>query len=320
MARFVGRKLLLIAILLPLLNWVGFQYAVAHPRFNPYVGGSVLKLWQNQGLAFPSYADYLRGLARGDLGELSNAPIREVLREPAKNSMILVGAALLVSSVVGLGLGMLSVSRRTMRIKPWALLLYSGGLSLPGFLVGVAAIGGLIYLTLLRGSSARILPLSGYGIDEHLVLPVLVLASRPALQIAHLVASLVESELQQEYVRVARSKGLSWGRLLWRHALPNVASAVAIAIGHASRIFVSGLIIVETLFLWPGLGRLFMYDIGVRADGRAPSALYAHPELLAALAVAFGAVLLLTDLVASVLAFWLDPRQRHPNGAQLTIH
>jgi len=238
----------------------------------------------------------------------------EVLREPAKNSLILVGTALLVSAVVGLGLGLASISRRTMRIKAWALLLYSGGLSLPGFLVGVAAIGGLIYLTLLRGPSARVLPLSGYGLDEHIILPVLVLASRPALQIAHLVASLVENELQQDYIRGARSKGLSWGRLLWRHALPNVTSAVAIAVGRSSRIFVSGLIIVETLFLWPGLGRLFMYDIGIRADGRAPSAYYAHPELLAALAVTFGAVLLLTDLIASTLAFWLDPRQRRSSG------
>jgi len=58
MARFVGRKLLLIAILLPLLNWVGFQYAVAHPRFNPYVGGSVLILWQNLGRTLPRYAGY----------------------------------------------------------------------------------------------------------------------------------------------------------------------------------------------------------------------------------------------------------------------
>ena len=111
---------------------------------------------------------------------------------------------------------------------------------------------------------------------------------------------------------MARSKGLGWPRLFWAHAFPNVASAIVVTIGQSTRLLISGLIIVETLFLWPGIGRLFMLDIGIRADGRTPFDFFAHPELLAALAVVFGAMLLLSDLVASTIAYLLDPRQRRP--------
>ncbi len=314
MARLLGRKLLLILSLLPLLNLLGYQYAVAHPRYNPSVGASLLTLGRYSEMGFPSYVEYVRQLAHGSLGDYKGVPIGEVLKEPVRNSLWLLGIALLASALIGPGLGLASVSRRTLRTRTWALLLYTAGLSMPGFLLGVLAIGAMIYASLQWGPDARILPLSGYGLDEHLILPVLVLASRPTLQVARLTANLLENELQQDYMRVAKSKGLDWARLLWRHAFSNTASAVAVAIGHSSRLLISGLVIVETLFLWPGVGRLLMYDLGIRSDGRADLSFFAHPQLLAALAVVFGAMLLFSDLIASILAYWLDPRQRNPVG------
>jgi ABC-type dipeptide/oligopeptide/nickel transport system permease component len=88
-----------------------------------------------------------------------------------------------------------------------------------------------------------------------------------------------------------------------------------VTLGQSTRLLISALIIVETLFLWPGIGRLFMLDIGIRTDGRTPFDFFAHPEMLAALTMVFGGLLLLSDLVASIAAYLVDPRQRQAVSA-----
>jgi ABC-type dipeptide/oligopeptide/nickel transport system permease component len=85
-------------------------------------------------------------------------------------------------------------------------------------------------------------------------------------------------------------------------------SPVLITIGEAMRLMVGGLVIVEAIFLWPGIGRIFLYSIGLRLDARPPFGYFGNPELIAILAVILGGILLITDLVISVLAYQLDPR------------
>ncbi len=160
------------------------------------------------------------------------------------------------------------------------------------------------------------IPWQGYGLDGHLVLPVLALAVRPVFYLARVTAGLLEHELQQDYIRTARSKGLPWHGVLFRQALPPITSPVFTSIGHALRMLVSQLIIVEALFNWPGLGRMFLATLGIRTDGGPPTPFYASPETLAALAVIFSFMLLSIDLIASVLAYWCDPRLRRPGTGQ----
>lgn len=312
MAKLVLKKLLLILLLLPLLSFAGFQYAVAHPRYNPYAGTSILSLNRFEGFEMPTYGDYLRGLAQGNWGEFNGTPVWDVVKGPLRDSLILLGSALVLSTLGGIIIGVWAISSRTLRAKPAVVLLINAVLSMPGFFLGVAVIGAFIYATMTGQLTKAPIPLSGYGLDEHLILPTVILASRPTMQIAKITANLMEHELQQDYVRVARSKGLGRLALFWQHAFPNILSAAAMTIAQSSRTLISGLIIVESLFLWPGIGRLFMYDIGIRSDGRSVWDFFAHPHLLAALAVLFGIMLLVTDLLASVAAFALDPRQRKP--------
>jgi ABC-type dipeptide/oligopeptide/nickel transport system permease component len=216
--------------------------------------------------------------------------------------------ALAVAIVFGLLLGLLSISPRTKRISPQALIVLAAGSSMPGFLAGGMLLSFMVYQTLYAGNPRTFLPLSGFGLDEHLILPVIVLALQPTMYIAKVTAGLVEHELQQDYIRVARSKGLSWLQLLWLHALPNMIAPVLVTIGESVRLIVGALVIVEALFIWPGIGRIFLFTVGLRLDARPPGVYFGNPDLLATIVVILGAWLLLADLIASALSYWVDPR------------
>jgi peptide/nickel transport system permease protein len=166
----------------------------------------------------------------------------------------------------------------------------------------------LIYQLIYAGSRTTLLPISGFGIDAHLILPVIVLSIQPAFHLAKVMAGLLESELQKDYIQVAHSKGLTWLQLLGRHAWPNLLSPLLMTIGGAMRLMVGGLIITEAIFLWPGIGRILLSSLGLRLDAGPLSTLFGNPNVIAILAVIMGSWLLIADLIATVLAYRLDPR------------
>ncbi len=302
MARLIARKFLLILLFLPLLNFVGYTYAQVHPRlFASALGNAVTA-------TFEPYPDYLRGMLEGDLGRVDRVPVAEILSGPVQNSLVLVAFALVTAVVLGLLLGLISVSPRTKRMSTSGLFVLAAGSSMPGFLLGGVLLSIMVYLLFFTDAKRTFLPISGYGLDEHLILPVLVLAIQPTLHLAKVVAGLLENELQKDYIQVARSKGLSWPQLLWSHALPNMMSPILVTIGESVRLMVGALVIIEAVFIWPGIGRIFLFTIGLRLDARPPGVYFGNPPLLAAIAVVLGAILLLADLLFSVLAYSFDPR------------
>lgn len=315
MLRLIARKFLLMLILLPALNFVGFMYATVHPRLFFSPDGQQ----PPPGVSEAAYGEYLRMLLSGDLGSVGNRTVVSIIADPVKNSLILVVVALIVAILLGLMLGLLSISPRTKRMSPQALVVLSAGSSMPGFLLGGLILSAMVYQTLFAGNPSTVLPISGFGLDEHLILPVLVLAMQPAMHIAKITANMLENELQQDYVRVARSKGLSWMRLLWSHALPNMIAPVLLTIGESIRLMVGALIIVEAIFIWPGIGRIFLFTIGLRLDARPPGIYFGNPPLLATIAVVLGGLLLLADLIASLLAYRLDPRLNEAEEARAAL-
>jgi peptide/nickel transport system permease protein len=301
-ARLITRKLLLMVIFLPLLNLVGYTYAQVHPRlFTSALGNAVTA-------TFEPYPVYLRGVLAGNLGRVDRVPVAEILSGPVQNSLVLVAFALVTAIVLGMLLGLVSVSPRSKRMSTSGLFVLAAGSSMPGFLLGGVLLSIMVYLLFFTDAKRTFLPISGYGLDEHLILPVLVLAIQPTLHLAKVVAGLLENELQKDYIQVARSKGLSWPQLLWSHALPNMMSPILVTIGESVRLMVGALVIIEAVFIWPGIGRIFLFTIGLRLDARPPGVYFGNPPLLAAIAVVLGAILLLADLLFSVLAYSFDPR------------
>ena len=302
MYRLFIRKFWLLLILLPILNVVGFYYALVHPRlFVSTRSTPVEELNTN-------YGDYLASVFRGEFGFAGQQTVWAIVAEPLRNSLILVGVALVVAIILGVLFGLLSISPRTRRISPFSLSVLSAGSSLPGFLFGGVALSLIVYQTLYAGRRETILPISGFGLDEHLILPVLVLAIQPTMYIAKVTAGLLENELQQDYVQVARSKGLSWMRLLWQHAFPNMLAPVLLTVGESMRLMVGALVIVEAIFIWPGIGRIFLLTIGIRLDGRPTGIYFGNPPLMAFITVFLGAMLLFADLIATLISSAVDPR------------
>lgn len=305
MVRLLVRKLFLIVAAVPFLHWLGITYARNHPGF-----GAISYIRNNTIDTELTYTGYLQKVLMGDFGKVGIVPITEVLADPLKNSLVLIAISLFITAVLGLLLGFTAISFETQRTRPWSLILTTAGASIPGFLLGGIVISIIVYQTLYSGLAKTPIPISGYGLDSHLILPLLVLATRPTLHIAKVTAGLLENELQKNYVRAARGKGVRWFRLLWRHAFRNIIAPVLIVIGQSLRLIVGTLLIAEMMFLWPGIGRFFVYAVISNESFSAGTQFFAHPELIAALTVLMGLILLTADLLASLCAYLADPRLR----------
>ena len=303
MLRLFLRKLGLVLILLPILNVVGFYYALVHPMLFASTSAPAEDI-------NPSYMEYLASVFRGEFGFAGQQTVIEIVREPLQSSLILVSIALFAATIFGVLLGWLSISRTTGRISSLSLSFLSAGSSLPGFLFGGIMLSIIVYQTLYSGRGSSFLPISGYGLDEHLILPVLVLAIQPTMYIAKVTAGLLENEIQQNYMLVARSKGLNWRQLLWHHAFPNMLAPVLVTIGSSMRLIIGALVIVEAIFIWPGIGRIFLLTIGLRLDGRPTGIYFGNPALIAFITVFLGALLLFADLIATMISSAVDPRLR----------
>ena len=240
------------------------------------------------------YVRWLVGLAQGDLGKsfLSARTVREILGERIVPTLWLGLTAFVVTSVVGVGLGVLfglSAGSRFDRIGRVVSLLLA---AIPSFWLA------LLLVTLIS-EKARLLPVAGYGGPEYLVLPVLALSCGPAAGLMRLTRGAVIEVWRQDYVRTARAKGLVRRLVVLRHALPNALLPVVTLLGLRFGQLLAGAIVIEAIFSWPGLGTALVQAI----SGRDLPVIGAY-VLLAG--VAFIVVNLLTDLSYALL----DPRVR----------
>ncbi len=293
-------------LILAALNYVAYHYAIRHPGLLLYPFSNFTD--PDAELPESQYPAYVQAVLRGDLGEVAGTPVTEIIREPIRNSLVLLAAAVATTVIVGLTLGFLSISPHTWRLRPWALVILATGSSMPGFVLGAIILSSLVYYQLYAGRGTTLLPISGYGLDSHIVLPVIVLSIQPTFHLAKVITGLLENELQRDYIQVANSKGLTWWQIIRRHAWPSILSPVLITMGEALRLMVGALVIVEAIFLWPGIGRIMLYSIGLRLDAGPAGVFFGNPNLIAVLAVIMGSWLLIADLIAAVLAYRLDPR------------
>lgn len=252
---------------------------------------------------------YAGNLLRGDLGVsyIHGRPAFEVILERLPATLLLTSTALVASSLAGVVLGAYAASRagglRDLSINAAALGLYAA----PVFWLAQLA---LLVLALrlglfpVQGMTSPGADVSGLGslldLARHLALPALVLAAQEVAVVARLTRTGVFEELRRDYVRTARAKGLPERRVLRKHALPRALLPVLTVIGGRVGHLVSGAIIVEVVFGWPGLGRLLLAAVQTRDT----------PILLGIfLLVAMSVVL--TNLLTDLAYGWLDPRIRY---------
>jgi len=206
------------------------------------------------------YIDYWRGVLSGDLGVSLVNPGDDVLekillRYPATIELALAG--LMVAILISVPLGVAAGSHQGKWIDHVASVIALLGISLPGFVLGPL----MIYLFAIQ---LDLLPVSGrYGVT-YLILPSVTMGAALASILTRMIRSSVIEELEEDYVRTARAKGLSEPVIIFRHVLRNGLIPVVTVLGLQFGVLLAGAIITETIFSWPGLGRLTIDSINSR--------------------------------------------------------
>ena len=240
------------------------------------------------------YARFLGAAVRGDFGE-SLRYRRDALglvleRLPA--TLLLAGAALALTVLVAVPLGVLAAVRRDTAFDHVSTVITVLGQATPGFWLGLM----LIYLFAVQ---LRWLPTGGMGTAAHVVMPAVVLAAFYSARVARLTRSAVLDTLGEDYVLTARAKGLAETRVIGKHTLRNSAIPIVTLAGLEAGQLLGGAVVTETIFAWPGLGRLTVQAL-LNRD---------FPVVMAA--VSFTSIVYtLMNLLVDVAYGWLDPRVR----------
>lgn len=309
MPRFLLKRLAFGLVMLIAINGLGYVYAhqarLWQAERNPYFTRV------ESGPLVSDYAAYVRQLLRFDPGQLPNRQsVAEAIGHAAGASLGLLSLALLLSAGLGLGLGLLAVRSHPPDVAPWLTALTTVGLATPSFYVGSLFITGTVFY-MVRTDLNFHLPIQGFGWDTHLLFPLGALALRPTVQIALVTAQLLAQALREQYILVARSLGHSWRSIRWRLALRNILAPVVLTLAGSFRLLLSELILIEWLFNWPGLGRMFAQTLMPPLTSSVAGALspfYLNPPLVAALLTVSAALFIGGDLVATVAVHKLDPR------------
>jgi peptide/nickel transport system permease protein len=286
----IGVSIITFAILFALPNDPARQ--VAGRTASP---SQVEEVRHQLGLDLPlpaQYARYIGKLAHGDLGRsyLQRTQVSELIGARLPASLLLMLGAIVCELLIGLTIGTVAALRRNTGFDQGAMVGALFFVSMPQFLVGYA----LLYVF---GAWLGWLPLSGYGSFRHLILPALTLGLLGGGWYARMMRSSTIEVLRQDYVRTARAKGLSRARIVLVHVVPNGLLPIIAMIGLDIGYFMSGIVVVESVFGWPGIGQLTW-----QAINQIDIPIIMGVTLVAACAIVLGN--LLADLVAPLI----DPR------------
>lgn len=242
------------------------------------------------------YVNYLRHLLTGDLGSsmISGLPVSDVIaqRLPATLSIALLAfvGAVAIAVPLGVGFGVLTRNGRAKRAELGFTSVSSVLGTIPEFLFGV----GLVYLF---GVQWQLLPVAGRGGPESYVLPVVCLAIGPAAILARILRVEMVAILTADFVRTARAKRLPAPIIYLRHALPNALTATLTIGGLLLGSMITGTVLVESIFAWPGLGSTIVQSI-----------LTKDYPVAQGIVLFYGATVLILTMVVDVVLAALDPR------------
>jgi peptide/nickel transport system permease protein len=238
------------------------------------------------------YARYLGHLVQGDLGRsyLQRTQVSELIWSRLPATLLLMLGSIVAELIIGLTMGVVAALRRNSGTDQTLMIASFVGVSAPQFVVGLL----LLYVFAVQ---LQWFPIGGYGTFAHLVLPSLTMGILGAGWYARMMRSSMIEVLQADFIRTARAKGITRARVIFRHALPNAILPIIAMIGIDIGIFMGGIVVVESVFGWPGIGQLAW-----QAIQRVDIPIIMGVTLVSAVAIVLGN--LLADLVAPLI----DPR------------
>ncbi|MCP4103990.1 MAG: ABC transporter permease [Desulfobacteraceae bacterium] len=253
------------------------------------------ELRETLGFNDPMWEQYLRfatSAVVGDFGEslYYHVPAMELILERLPASLELAIAAMIVALLVAVPLGIISAVKRGSFIDMISMIFALFGLSMPHFWLGIMMI-------LLFSVTLEWLPTSGRGGIEHLIMPSLALGLSLMAMFARLTRSVMLEVLGQDYIRTARAKGLKQRLVIGKHALKNAMIPLVTVAGMQFGFLIGGTVIIETVFAWPGVGRLVVQAIFNRD----------YP-LVQATVLILAVIFVLVNLFVDLVYVYLDPQ------------
>jgi len=247
---------------------------------------------------------YLQAAAQGDLGFsiIQGRPVRDAIFARLPASLLLAATALALSALLGVTLGVIAAARRGAAVDAVISVFSLVAYSLPVFWLGqllVALFAVRLHWLPAGGMRSADAPGDIVDVARHLVLPATTFSLLLATLIVRVTRTATAEALGEDYVRTARAKGMSERRVLLRHALPNALRPVTTVLTGYLGIILTGAVLVETVFVWPGLGRL-LYD----------SVLSRDTPMLAGMLLFSSSLVVTANILADVLYRVLDPRTR----------
>ena len=256
---------------------------------------TVENIRQQLGLDQPfvvQYWRYLSGLMQGDMGRsyLQKTEVAELIASRLPATLLLMGAAIFCELLLGVTMGIVAALTRG-RLADQALMI--------GSFLAVSAPQFVVSLLLLYVFAVKLgwFPIGGYGTFAHLVLPALTLGLLGSGWYSRMMRSSMIDVLRADYIRTARAKGLGGSRVVLRHALPNAILPVIAMIGIDIGVFMGGIVVVESVFGWPGIGQLAW-----QAIQRVDIPIIMGVTLVSACAIVLG------NLLADLITPLIDPR------------
>ena len=240
------------------------------------------------------FAVYVGNLARGDLGDSfkMRTPVVNLIAQRLPATLTMGAAALLLTLIVGLPLGIYSAYRQSRLIDRATRLFAAGGQSIPDFWLGYM-------LILIFAVNFGWLPSGGYGHLSNLVLPSITLAFGATAGLIRLLRSSMIEVLESDYIKFHRIKGLPEHIILWKHALRNAGLTALSFVGVVIAGLFTGSVLVETVFVWPGVGRLMIEGVGWRDF-----------NVVQGVVLLFSAAYIGANLLVDLLYIILNPRLR----------
>ncbi len=244
------------------------------------------------------FEDFIGGALHGDLGQslVNKEPVSTMIQDALGPTVILALCAMVIAVVVGIPLGIISAVWKDSVWDNLARLISLAGVSIPVFWLG-------LQLQILFGLTFPLLPISGLGYDKHLILPAFSASLGLLALLTRITRSSLLEVLNQDYIRTARGKGLAPRRVIGRHALANALLPVVTLWGTGLASLLSGTILVEVIYSWPGIGRLLVQSISTRD----------YPPVQG-LVITFALIYAGLNLLVDLLYPLIDPRIRYADA------
>jgi peptide/nickel transport system permease protein len=249
------------------------------------------------------YVNYVFRMVQGDMGQSvrSRLPVTSEIQARLPRTLLLASVSLLVSSLIGIPIGVFAATRPNSWFDGGSMVFALLGISMPIFWLGLMLM--ILFAVLIPqwfGLSGPLLPPTGSGTWKHLVMPVIALAANSMALQSRMTRACMMEVLREDYIRTARAKGQRERKVIYGHALRNAMLPIVTIIGLQFGTLLGGAVLTETVFSWPGIGRLLVDAIGFRD----------YPIIQGTvLVIAVGFVL--TNLIVDVLYAYLDPRIQH---------